>query len=100
MKELKRYNDGTFAPLKKNPNSPRIIDICMKIFTKNKNKPLYVKDLYKIMKTKYGWKTTSKTPTQTIAGRLFVDYRFVKTDKNTFVLDSGFYNARKNNFAK
>ena len=95
-RSFKRYNDGTFAPTKRDPNAPRIIDLCVKLFVKNKNKPLYVKDIYENLKTKYNWKTSSKLPTQTIASRLLTNYKFKKVGRNTFVLNDEFYNNRIN----
>lgn len=96
-RQPKRYNDGTFAPKSINKDSPRIIDICINLFSKFDNKPLYVKDIYKNMRDIYNWKTCSRLPTQTIASKLWSDYRFQKVGRNVFKLDSKFYKNRTAN---
>lgn len=92
-----RYNDGTFAPKTINKDGPRIIDVCIDLFYRTKNEPLYVKDIYYNMKALYNWKTRSKLPTQTIAGKLWSDYRFKKVGRNVFKLDEKFFKNRKTN---
>jgi len=73
--------------------SKRIVDYCIDIATNNKNKPMHVEKIYAQMRRRH-WKTTGKTPKQTISYTLNKDYRFNRISSNTFVLDEKFYKAR------
>ncbi len=74
-------------------NNKRIIDYCIGILNNNKNKPMNVKKIYATMRMHH-WKTNGKTPELSIASKLYMDYRFIKTAESTFKLDPDFYNAR------
>jgi hypothetical protein len=79
--------------MNKKTDKRTITDICIRIFSRNDNKPLYVKDIYSAMRQRQ-WRTTGKTPTQTIAGKLLSDLRFTKVGRNVFKLDDSFFRAR------
>jgi len=74
-------------------NRRTIVDVCIGIFTKNENKPMYVKNIYGAMRQRH-WRTEGKTPQQTISSKLNADYRFIRVSPNTFQMDNTFYNNR------
>jgi len=80
----------------KNSKQPKITDVCIRIFSQNENKALHVSGVFNRMKQRH-WSTNGKTPLQTIASKLNLDDRFVKTGPNMFRLDDNFYRARVNN---
>ena len=77
-------------------NRRTIVDVCIVIFTKNENKPMYVKNIYSAMRQRH-WKTEGKTPEQTISSKLNRDYRFVRVSPNTFKMSDDFYKNRVRN---
>jgi len=74
-------------------NRRTIVDVCIGIFTKNENKPMYVKNIYSAMRQRH-WRTEGKTPQQTISSKLNADYRFVRVSPNTFKMDDSVYKNR------
>ncbi|HUU87578.1 MAG TPA: HTH domain-containing protein [Candidatus Glassbacteria bacterium] len=77
-------------------NRRTIVDVCIGIFTKNENRPMYVKNIYSAMRQRH-WRTSGKTPQQTISSKLNADYRFVRVSPNTFKMDDTFYSNRVKN---
>lgn len=74
-------------------NRRSVVDVCIGIFTKNENKPMYVKKIYSAMRQRH-WKTEGKTPQQTISSKLNKDYRFKRVAPNTFQMTEEFYKNR------
>ena len=90
---MKNSTKNTRKVTKPYPNKRRIIDVCIGIFDKNENTPLYVKDIYNRMRQRH-WITNGATPHKTVYTKLFMDYRFVRVGPATFQLDKSYYQAR------